>query len=148
MIRKLRDPLDTRGNPTVIQPGTPVPRRAEPLPGTKKMSFPKDSHFAGVVNAHPANELKPPWVARLWGWLAMLGALDLIAMYWVGPHLPPNGWLNEYGTGIVILVLGLTHVFAVLSQVASDGRNQLGGLSVLVLYGGLILSLVLDHLLR
>jgi hypothetical protein len=51
-------------------------------------------------------------------------------------------------TAVIILGLGGIHVVAIFSQIYSSGRNMLGALSLLMLYVGVILLLVIDHLLR
>jgi hypothetical protein len=91
-------------------------------------------------------------VGALWGALAMAGAVAIIALYWISPYLvEPNNaflsWLGRYCSGVVILLLGFTHVFVILSQAVSEGGNLTGRLAVIVLWPGLLLSAVVDHFL-
>ena len=116
------------------------------------MEFPEHEREFGISARNPAAENTRARVGEIWGALAMVGAVALLALYWISPHLvEPNSaflsWLGRYCSGVVILLLGFTHVFVILSQAASEGGNLTGRLALIVLWPGLLLSVVVDHFL-
>ena len=116
------------------------------------MAFPAREREFGISARHPVAEETRTRVGEVWGALAMACAVALLAMYWAAPWLrePDDAfrrWLGQYGFGVVILLLGFTHVFVVLSQAVSEGENLTGKLALIALWPGMLLSFVLDHFL-
>lgn len=142
MTRRLRNPGDLRGIPGVAR-HTPVPRRDHPLPGTRILLCPKTGNLREMVAGRSIEDIKPSRTATVLGILAMAGSVFLLAIPWLEPVWNLWPWVDEFGTGVVILTLGFVHVAAVLTQALSNGRNLIGGLAILVLYAGSILGLIL-----
>lgn len=115
------------------------------------MAFPSAGQEFEITARRPMDKMQTR-VGELWGALAMAGAVAILALYWISPYLAePNsaflGWLGRYCSGVVILLLGFTHVFVILSQAASEGDNLSGRLALIVLWPGLLLCAVVDHFL-
>ena len=117
----------------------PAEPRDKPLPGTKTLDIPKDPEFSLKPSAYQPKPNRFERHAWLFGRLAIACALVLLALVWIAP----DGGLWP-GIGL----LALTHVFAIYSQIASSGRDRWGGISIIVLYGGLVLSVLIRAILR
>lgn len=65
----------------------------------------------------------------------------------IGHVVVAAGW-PVFQKAIMILSLGGIHVLAIFSQILSNGRNLLGAVSLVMLYAGAILLVIVDHLLR
>ena len=143
--RTILDPGSVRGLPGVTK-HTPIPARETPLEGTKTMLCPKDEHLKELVTGRSIEVILPSRTANTLGVLAMIAAVGLVVFFWLDRVL--WGFLAaRHGIWIVILGLALVHVLAIFSQILSSGRNKPGGLAILVLYGGGILSVIIDHIL-
>lgn len=148
--RKFISPGNMDGIPQV-RPRGPLPQRDQPLPGTKAIVVPEDNGFAADMSRHARQrEWLPSRSARPMGWLAMASVVAFLAILralWRSPDFANEMDRRDFLTVFVIFCLGGTHVLAIFSQIASAGRNMMGALSLLVLYGGFFLLAVLDHLL-
>lgn len=138
--KTLPNPENPQGVPGVTK-RTPIPKREIPLKGTKSMLCPDDEHLQELVNGRKIDEVLPSLTAKTFGVLAVVLALGVLAVFWVERSFSNNTW------ALVTLTCGLIHVLAILSQILSSGRNKPGGLAILVLYVGMFLNLIIDHLL-
>lgn len=139
------DPGDVRGLPQVLK-STPVPRRESPLPGTRTMLCPKDDQLLEMVIGHPLDAAKPSLAATIMGGLAMAVALGSNLLFWQylgdeGPYDRLEAWL--FFPGLVIV-----HLLWMFSRIASDGKDRLGCLAVIVLYVGPLVLGIIDGLVR
>ena len=140
MRRTFRNPGDVRGIPEVRR-HAPRPRRETPPSATKTMLCPKDEQFGEMVTGRRIETILPSRTATVLGILGVTCALlvnSLILFH-------DTRFSDAFGTGGMILSLGLVHILAVFSQILSTGRNQLGPWAILVLYAGAILSAIVLH---
>lgn len=142
--RSFVDPGNVRDLPGVTK-RTPIRRRDTPLPGTRTLLCPKDEHLRDLVTGRAIEVVKPSRTADILGYLAMAGALVMIALFWIIPLLQENHPTRHGGAWVVIIGLAIVHVLAIFSQILSVGRNIPGGLAVLVLYVGFLVSVVIAH---
>jgi predicted Co/Zn/Cd cation transporter (cation efflux family) len=142
--RTFVDPGNVRDLPGVTR-RTPIQRRESPLPGTKTLLCPKDEHLREMVTGRAIEVVRPSRTADILGYLAMAGALVQIALFWILPILQQTNPTRHGGVWVVIIGLAIVHVLAIFSQVLSGGRNIPGGLAILVLYVGFLVSVVVAH---
>ena len=138
------NPGNVRDLPGVTK-RTPIQRRETPLPGTKTLLCPKDEHLRELVTGRAIEVVRPSRTADILGYLAMAGALVMIALFWILPILQETNPPRHGGVWVVIIGLAIVHVLAIFSQVLSGGRNIPGGLAILVLYAGFLVSVVVAH---
>jgi hypothetical protein len=138
------NPGNVRDIPGVTK-RTPIQRRETPLPGTKTLLCPKDEHLRELVTGRAIEVVRPSRTADILGYLAMAGALVMIALFWILPILQETNPTRHGGVWVVIIGLAIVHVLAIFSQVLSGGRNIPGGLAILVLYAGFLVSVVVAH---
>lgn len=142
--RTFVNPGNVRDLPGVTK-RTPIQRRETPLPGTKTMLCPKDDSLRELVTGRAIEVVRPSRTADILGYLAMAGALIQIALFWIIPILQETNPTRHGGVWVVIIGLAIVHVLAIFSQVLSGGRNIPGGLAILVLYVGFLVSVVVAH---
>ena len=147
--RRFRNADNMEGIPRVFKHRA-APPRGEPLPGTRKMRTPPDEKLLEMIRRAREIEEKPPFAARLMGWLAVAGVLGLWCLCWHISRTPGVGLYSHGGmfTALVILFLGGIHVLAIFSQILSNGRERTGSIALMLLYGGSILLAVVDHITR
>ena len=136
---------DVRGIPVVLK-STPVPRRDNPLPGTKAMLYPPDDHLVESVTGHPLDDLKPLRTLTVLGVLAMAAALGAIALYWC-LALTGSGHMEKQEAWLFFPALAVVHVCGLFSHIFSNGNNRLSNLAILVFWAGLMLSAVIGSIL-
>lgn len=81
----------------------------------------------------------------------MAGVIGFLGLLWFVSRDTGADWRMSIGNlfwAIMILSLGGIHVLAIFSQILSNGRNLLGAVSLVMLYAGAILLVVVDHLSR
>jgi hypothetical protein len=142
--RSFVDPGNVRDLPGVTK-RTPIRRRETPLPGTRTLLCPKDEHLRELVTGRAIEVIKPSRTADILGYLAMTGALLMTALFWIIPILQQTHPTRHDGVWVVIIGLAIVHVLAIFSQILSGGRNVPGGLAILVLYVGFLVSVVIAH---
>lgn len=143
--RSFPSPGNVRDLPGVTK-HTPIPKRAIPLAGTKAMKCPKDEHLRDLVTARAVEVILPSRTADILGILAMALAVGLIFGYWLDRIFvaPEESWIRP---GIGFFFLASFHLLVVFSQILSSGRNQPGALAIVVLYAGIVLSVIADWLI-
>jgi hypothetical protein len=148
--RRFVDPHDTSGLPRVsVRP--PVPSRENPLPGIKPLLTPHDGSLQEILVHRHLTEPPPSRAATVLGALAMAGVAAALATIWIVIRYPDSDFSRSDSNTwamISLLSLGFIHVLAIFSQILSGGRSRLGMLALVVLYGGVFLVLIADHLLR
>lgn len=140
--RKFIDPHNVDGIGKVLK-RTPIPRRAVPLDGVRKLLVPADQGSTENWRSARGDEpVRPRLVAAL-GWAAVLCVVALLAYPWLS-DTPGN--LRE-GTRFLWVIGSLAgaHGFAVFAQIQSRGRSVIGGWIILGLYAGVIVNLLLRH---
>jgi hypothetical protein len=142
--RSFVDPGNVRDLPGVTK-RTPIQRRETPLPGTKTMLCPKDDSLRELVTGRALEVIRPSRTADILGYLAMAGALVMTALFWIVPILQETHPTRHGGIWVFISGLAVVHVLAIFSQILSGGRNLPGGLAILVLYVGFLVSVVIAH---
>lgn len=125
---------------------TPIRVRDKPFAGTKTMRCPKDEHLRELVTGRSIEVVLPSTPAKVLGFLAVSIAAGMIALYWADRllHAPEESWI---GPGSIFLGLASFHLLVIFSQILSSGRNLMGPLAILVLYAGIIASVVIEWIL-
>jgi hypothetical protein len=143
--RTFRNPGDVRGLPGVPK-HRPIPARDTPLPGTKSLSCPKDESLKELISGRTVEVVLPSRTATIFGYLAVVCAVVGIALFWISGILGEEAlsWLPET---FLFFYVAIFHLLVIFSQILSSGRNRPGGIAILIFYGGMILSLVIDHLM-
>lgn len=148
--RRFVDPHDTSGLPRVsVRP--PVPTRVTPLSGIKPLLTPKDGSLEEVLVHRHLAEPPPSRAATVLGALAMSGVVAALATVWIVIRYPDSDFSRSDSNAwamVSMLSLGFIHVLAIFSQILSGGRSRLGMLALVVLYAGVFVILIADHLLR
>ena len=140
MQKVFRNPGDLRGIPGVTK-RRPVPLRDSPLPGTKTMLCPPDEHLHELVSGRKIEVILPSRPAKILGVLAMGGSIILIGLIWLSMLAD----IGDVWWGIS--TFAFVHITSIFSQILSQGRNQTGSLALLVLYGGMLASVIIAHFL-
>ncbi len=147
--RRFTNPGNMDGIPRV-RTRRPLPVRDKPLSGTKTMQTPRDGSLDEMIHRTIEPAEASSRTAHVMGWLAVTGVVALWCLLWYIARTPGADLRSHGGlfTALVILLLGGIHVFAIFSQILSNGRNRTGSMALILLYGGSILLAVADHLLR
>jgi hypothetical protein len=146
--RRFRNPDNLEGIPRLRKHGSKA-RPASTGSGAKVMLTPRDGDLKELLERAVRRDEKPHPIGQLLGRLAVAGVLFFLGFHWYAWRNPDvmDGMGNLFWA-IVILSLGVIHLLAVFSQIYSNGRNTLGALSLVILYAGTILLVVIDHLLQ
>jgi hypothetical protein len=143
--RTFRNPGDVRGLPGVSK-RRPIPKRDAPLPGTKSMSCPQDGSLKDLIGGRKVEVILPSRTATILGYLAVACAVGMIVLFWIS-RIFGNDALSWLPETFPLFFIAAFHLLVIFSQILSSGRNRPGAVAILILYGGMILSLVIDHLI-
>lgn len=139
--RKFTSPL-SRGNVVVPQPRRPIPKRDQPLPGTKLPNIPA-KHTPGFRLSFETAPFSDSGdrLARVFGWLSLITASVLLTLLILGAM--GVSWLPDIHAMWIILGFALIHAFAIFSQIASDGRCAGGRIALWIFWLGLGVIMVI-----
>lgn len=121
--------------------------RKGPSTGSNRLITPKDGAVMEMVTRPVVMESPYARHAKRLGW----GAVATVVVFWglilyisgaSGLGLPIH---KGTVTLLVILLMGLVHVLAIASQIASNGKNLPGSLSLLGFYFGSIVMFAVGH---
>ena len=145
--RRFIDPGNMDGIPGVSRRSA-IPLRDTPLPGTKKLLTPRDPRLQELVSNQRIERLEASRTGRILGILALVFAVLVPAFFLLVALLPESHPIWP-GAGWFFFIAGLgVHLFAVFSQVLSNGRNLPGSLAIPVLYVSFMVCAVIDHLMH
>jgi hypothetical protein len=133
--RTFRDPGDLRGVPTVFRRRA-IPRREEPLPGTRRFDFPKADLRGLWSSARSVRLAEVTRAASACGWVALALAVGSIVAFVVGMALELEGMAGAIGLQTAAVLMGLFGVnfFGTFSQILSDCRERRGSLAMLIVW--------------
>jgi hypothetical protein len=116
------------------------------LEGTKPLLCPQDDQLKTLVTGRATEAVPPSRTADMLGYLAMGGAIAMLAFYWIDRALHGSEpvWISP---GFGLVSLALLHLLVIFSQILSSGRNMPGSLAIIVLYAGIVLSVIVEHFL-
>lgn len=136
-----------------VNPGTPIPRREQPLRGTKRMTVPAGKPGFGMECGSSRASAASKRMATAWAIAGIACAVVLYAAWLVEPllgkevHRALLGWLDPYRGLAVMFLLGFAVVCTVFSQTVSDSGSRIGMLVPVVFVLGLLLTMLVSHFL-